>query len=401
MGGELHFHGSSNDGRAAPRVVVSSSPDIVASLGRPGLLEERVADGHVVREPACRSDVLLQRLDGVPVPDIGGAPPEVAAWLEMTSETAASRDDVQLLVLSIYPDLLGPAPWRHRESGWLTQQPDESQAAWDAPAREWFEAQFEPAPALAPTAAADNLGEIARRVTARDCSVLVFTVSTYDPSDRVHRYRDVGDTFALRAHRTLAQLEREATSLGMTIVDVDRAVAELGAVDHVVSPGILTPAGADYVTEEAISAVDQTGALGGSLQAPIMRVTVPAFDRRTTEGRLVTWHVAPGSQVNDGDLLFDVKFDAIAQKVGTARESKSAAQIRRREEERRKRSGQVIVVSAVAGSEAFIHEIVVEAGARVSAGDTAAVATTTLQTGPIAADEVEAKMRLGVRIAGS
>jgi hypothetical protein len=187
----------------------------------------------------------------------------------------------------------------------------------------------------------------------------------------------------------------------MTVVDVDRAVAELGALDHVVSPGILTQAGADYVTEEAISAVDLTGALGGSLQAPIMRVTVPAFDRRTTEGRLVTWHVAPGSHVKDGDLLFDVKFDAIAQKVGSARASKSDAQIRRREEERRKRSGQVIVVSAVAGSEAFIHEIVVEAGARVSTGDTSAVATTTPQTGPIAADEVAAKMRLGVRIAAS
>ena len=63
--------------------MLADSPDVIDSLGRPGLLTTRAGDpvGTVVM-PSLRSDVLVQLLDGGPGTLPGDAPGAVAAWLD-------------------------------------------------------------------------------------------------------------------------------------------------------------------------------------------------------------------------------------------------------------------------------------------------------------------------------
>ena len=316
-------------------VILMTSPDVAATIGRPGLLEDRAGVAAIERIEPMRSDELLAHVRENPTR--GG-----------------------VLIGSLRPDLMDPNP-------------------------------------LPGAQTISNLSDVAASLAAHDTSLFIFNVSTYDPSDQTHAYTSQPDTFAMQAHRLLVSLEQQAGDAGINVIDVDGAVAEIGGRKAVPVPGGLAGDALEFITEEAILAIDQSGALGGTLQAPVMRLVVPTFDRRTKVGTITRWHVAPGAPVADGDALFEVRFETRVHRFDISNDEETKSQTAAKGRSQKAERFRVMDVTVVAGSEAFLREIVLPDGARVNAGDIAAIMTTT-PDGDAAATDAAADFRVGAKM---
>lgn len=316
-------------------VTLMTSPDVVATIGRSGLLEERAGVAAINRIEPMRSDELLEHVRANP--PAGG-----------------------VLIASLHPDLMDPNP---------------------LPAEQTI----------------TNLADVAASLASRDTSLFVFNVSTFDPTDDTHAYGDKPDTYAMRAHRLLVSLENQAGDAGINVIDVDGAVAELGGRKAVLAPGSLAGEALDFITEEAILAIDQSGALGGTLQAAVMRLVVPTFDRRTKVGAITRWHVAPGAAVADGDPLFEVRFETRVHRFDIGNDEETKAQTAGKGRSQKAERFRVMDVTVVAGSEAYLYEIVLPDGAAVNAGDVAAIMTTATNSDASLADAA-ADFRVGAKM---
>lgn len=323
------------DSAGSGTVILMTSPDVAATIGRPGLLKNRAGVASIERIGSMRSDLLLEHV--------------------RTHETSGG-----VLVGSLLPDVMDPEP-------------------------------------PAPEQTIANLTEVATILAARNTSLFVFNVSTYDPTDQTHTYVGTTDTYAIKAHRLLIGLENQAGDVGINVIDVDGAVAEVGGKKAVPAPGSLAGEALEFITEEAILAIDRSGALGGTLQAPVMRLAVPTFDRRTQVGTITHWHVAPGTAVGDGDSLFEVRFETRVHRfdMGGDEASRSHTKIKGRSQKADR--FQVMDVTVVAGSEAYVHTILLPDGSPVTAGDVAAVMTTTADTAATEADAA-ADFRVGAKM---
>ncbi len=309
------------------------SPDVLATIGRPGLLDNRSGVSSVDRLPAGDSEQLLTDL----------------------------RNDVfrpgKVLITSLLPEVRS-----------------------DTPADQIIR----------------NLEEVGEILAHNQSQLFVFNVSTFDPHDDTHTFEAGHESYAVRAHRLLIELENAAAQAGINVIDVDGAVAEVGAVANVPEAGALAGEAVDFVTEEAVLAIDQSGALGDTIQAPVMSLRVPSFDRRTTEGTVARWLVQPGQLVTDGEAMFDVRFETRVHRFDLAADDRA---------NQRKKSGRsakaersyAMQVSVVAGAEAYVNEILCPEGHAVNAGDVAAIMTTGRGMDVTAAD-AGADFRVGARV---
>ncbi len=316
------------------RITLVGSPDVLATIGRSGLLDTRAEIDEVDRVDSLRSDELLARLNN--------------------KELEPGR----VLITSLYPDL------------------------------------FAGGDALDRTVA--NLAAVASVMSEHKGQLFVFNVSTYDPADTVHRYGSEADGFAVRTQRLLMDLENKAGKAGINVIDVDAAVAEVGGIETVPQRGALSGAAIDFVTDEAILAIDQTGALAGSIQAPVMRLVVPSFDRRTSVGAISKWHVAQGAMVSEGDPLFDVRFESRVHRFDLEDGDKSAKGRKAGKSNKAQRFWN-FDITVVAGADAYLNRVLVEESGRVTAGDTAAVMTTGRGMN-VSASDAAADFRVGVRV---
>lgn len=375
------------------RIVLFSSPDVAGTIGRPELLERRAPEATVVRVPPLRYDVVHQHLGGITPPP--GVPEPISAGV--TADTAELTDTAtRLVVLSLHTAFWPPAVYRHVASGWLFTVPAAA-PSWTEDVQTWVSAECEPAPAPPVLQAMEHLASVLGLLATTDRAVVVFNVSTYDPADRTHRYTDEVDPFGVEANRAIARLERIADELGVRIVDVDGALAELGAARHIPAPGSFDDAAAEFITEDAIRLVDRSGALGASIQPDVMVVDVPEYDRRTTEGSISRWHATAGEPVVEGDPLFDLRFEGLAYVAGMTSRGRPGRRPRRAARHRSERAP-ILTVRVVAGSDGHLHAIVADEGAEVRVGDAAAIVTSSPRTDPLADLTGAPRFRTGIRL---
>ena len=316
------------------RITLVGSPDVLATIGRSGLLETRAEVDEVQRIDSLRSDELLAKL------------------------TAGELDPGRVLITSLHPDLFAGSNGLDRTVA--------------------------------------NLAGIANALAEQKGQLFVFNVSTYDPADTKHRYGSDADGFAVQTQRLLMDLENNAGDAGINVIDVDAAVAEVGGIETVPERGGLTGAAIDFVTDEAILAIDQSGALAGSIQAPVMRLVVPSFDRRTSLGSISKWHVAQGAMVSEGDPLFDVRFESRVHRFDLEEDDKSAKGRKAGKSDKAQRFWN-FDVTVVAGADAYLNTILVEESGRVAAGDAAAVMTTGRGMN-VSVSDAAADFRVGVKV---
>jgi hypothetical protein len=241
-------------GNKVLRVFLKGNDDLCASLlGEPAekqagtsslqdLFYEKYGDAFTIElthEPYARSDVLLDQVDMPVLPaelreqDWGRDTDFIATQFR----TRLFEEPRDIVVFSVQPDMAHPV-WRHHRSGYLLCPPPGWEQDWTPARKSWFAENFLPLGLLPVAEFKANLARLIRAVKGRlDAHVLIYNVSTVEPDDQVHNYHGQEDTWALRAHQLNLALMQLSVMEGISIIDVERLVAEHGASRHVLQAG--------------------------------------------------------------------------------------------------------------------------------------------------------------------
>lgn len=97
----------------------------------------------------------------------------------------------------------------------------------------------------------DDTRRVANSLKAKGAHVLFANVSTIDPDDTVTNYHGLqDDPPSLRAHKTALAILDLSNQLGVSVVDADRLLAEMGAAGHVEKIGHYDAEASDVICEE-------------------------------------------------------------------------------------------------------------------------------------------------------
>lgn len=92
-----------------------------------------------------------------------------------------------------------------------------------------------------------------------DARVIALNCCTVDPLDSMSRYDGSPDTTALLLHRLDLKLIELSLAEGISIVDVDRIIADLGAAEHVRGVLDYSPAACEAICDELYAVIDDYG----------------------------------------------------------------------------------------------------------------------------------------------
>ena len=193
-------------------------------------------------EPGLRSDLLLQRFAGKPRPEELAATALPASPLLDAQFGNPPSNEVDVVVISLGPDVTQKA-WRHKVAGYLLSPPQDWENSWSAEQQSWLQNDFEPMGTLAAAESTEHLLEVIRFIKGElDAHVIIYNCSTVDPDDRTHNYHGVDETVPLRIQKLNRSIIEISVNEGISIIDADRLIAELGGRKHV--PKVL-----EYSTE--------------------------------------------------------------------------------------------------------------------------------------------------------
>lgn len=227
-------------GKPVLRVFAQGERDIGPIL-TDGYLQRAVTTRHpsTTIEPVVgasgRIDQMVQRLAG------GGVPDELREmgfdrqFLDSQFSTPAADQDVDVVILSAASDLLA-THWVHRDRGWILNPPADWRSAWPAELRIGFEEAFEESALLSAEEYFAGVRDVVLKI--RDASgahVVLFGASTIG-EPMITTYAGHPDDHRLRAHRVNAAQIRLSMVLGVSVVDVDRVIANVGAEGEVAGP---------------------------------------------------------------------------------------------------------------------------------------------------------------------
>jgi hypothetical protein len=214
----------------------------------------------VTIERGGRSDLWLQQFTATEVPvelrELGLVTPDVAS--QFTTSCIASG--VHVVVFSVQPDAV-ELLWKHRRQGYLLQAPGEWEASMTPAQRAWFESSFDRSGPLGPRESAENYRRLIKAVKERTgAHIIFFNCSTYDPADNVHNYgKTSADTLTIRLHRLNLAIMQISQTEGISVMDVDRRIAELGAGQNVLAPASYSPAASQAIAEEFYAMLKDIG----------------------------------------------------------------------------------------------------------------------------------------------
>ncbi len=106
---------------------------------------------------------------------------------------------------------------------------------------------------------ADAMAQVIATCKDEGCRVILLNGSTLDPHDVVSCYAGVGDTGPLVVHRLDLELIELSMLDGISAVDVDRVVAELGGRDHVLGPFAYSTELCEAIRDEIAFVLDDYG----------------------------------------------------------------------------------------------------------------------------------------------
>jgi hypothetical protein len=103
------------------------------------------------------------------------------------------------------------------------------------------------------------LTQLIHRAKAHDVRVITLNASTLHPGDAVSCYRDAEDSPALAAHRIDLALIRLSMEEGISIIDVDRIIGEVGGDHHVHDICAYSPDARAAVRDELANVLEDYG----------------------------------------------------------------------------------------------------------------------------------------------
>jgi len=212
---------------------------------------------RVRHETCARFDQLAAATGAIP-PAFAGRSLDLGNYgLSHQFGDALFTTSADAVVLSLQPDVYFHMA-RHRSAGFVFHP--ENWRAWSDADRQWLRATFEPAPLLDVATSMRHLEAVVARLRAqRDVPVLVYNLSSVVPGDTVHNYAGLGETLSLRIRRYNLALCELSQRIGISVIDVDAIVAQVGVANAKLDARHLRAEGARRVAAEVVRVLDDLG----------------------------------------------------------------------------------------------------------------------------------------------
>ncbi len=217
---------------------------------------------RVRHETASRSDAMIEA-DGAPPVEAAGIDHLLGSFPIASQFSAALfATDADAIVLSTLTDVLVSSLYRHRKRGFALLAGDCED--WPAADRAWLERDFVRQARLEPEASMSHFERLIGRIRkSTDAPILIYNLSAIIPGDNVHCFAGLDETFSARIRRFNTALTDLSARTGVSIVDVDRVVAQAGADRTKLDVYHLTREGYALVAAEVVRILDDLGLLDG------------------------------------------------------------------------------------------------------------------------------------------
>jgi hypothetical protein len=219
-------------------------------------------DVAITHEPCGRLELLLQQLQ------MRSMPMELAeqgmndgfVTAQFHSGLWSSQDQVDVVVLSLQPEVAQPM-WKHRKQGYLFCPTPRWTEEWNPSQKRWFQEQFAPVVSNSAARSKEDLKQVIQEIKQRlDAHVIVYNCSSVDPEDRTSNYHGMKtESTALRIHRLNLALMQLSIETGISIIDVDRLIAELGGAQHVLKAMTYSDTALEAMGREFLRVVEDIG----------------------------------------------------------------------------------------------------------------------------------------------
>lgn len=211
----------------------------------------------VTHEPAARIELLHQQLQGASFPESLGE--QGLGELEAQFNSQIFTADADILALSIQPDLV-MSLWRHQEDGTLVSPPQNWDASWSQEQVTWFTETYSPLAAVSGDEYKDSLIQLVQALKDKTSAhIVVFGSCSFDPNPEDHNYSKREESLTMQTHRlNLAMLEVSFAE-GITFIDVDRILAEIGCAHNVNSRFSYSTKAYEAIRDEFVRVITDVG----------------------------------------------------------------------------------------------------------------------------------------------
>ena len=188
----------------------------------------------LIHEPCARSDFLIQQRElGCVAEELRQQGMDDNRAIADIFGSRLFEEEIDVAVFSLQPEI-SHSLWKHRQEGYLFCPPPHWEEERPPLRKQWLQEQFHPTGLLDVKQFQANFVRLIREIKERlGAHVIVYNCSSFDPEDRTSNYHNIEDTKSLRVQKfNLALMEISALE-GISIIDVDRLIAELGGDKHV------------------------------------------------------------------------------------------------------------------------------------------------------------------------
>lgn len=235
-------------GQAVTRLLIKGNDDLTNALlskadGGAHLdmgVKEQIAEQfngrftiETIVEPSARIEMLSQQLSGVTFPE-NLKENGLADALESQFNSRIFTEESDILLLSIQPDLVATL-WRNQADGTLVSPPENWEAAWSQEQVNWFKQNY----TLLNSATADEYKESLTQVIQAlkektSAHIVMFGSCSYEAANEPHNLSKSEETLTMQTHRLNLVMLELSFAEGITFIDVDRLLAEMGCENNVI-----------------------------------------------------------------------------------------------------------------------------------------------------------------------
>jgi len=164
-----------------------------------------------------------------------------------------------VVVFSLEPEITRPV-WIHKKTGLRVSPHPDRVKEWSFDQKQWFSEHFQLQGLVPVERFRHGFSRLAADIKEKvGAHIIVFNCFTYDPADRTRNYFGIPDTYAMRALKFNLALIDISIEQGISIVDVDRILAELGGASHVTEAFRYSPQACDLIRDEFLRVLQDIG----------------------------------------------------------------------------------------------------------------------------------------------
>ncbi|MHC5823877.1 MAG: class I SAM-dependent methyltransferase, partial [Nostoc sp.] len=201
---------------------------------------DRAFQIEIIYEPGGRSDLWLQQLGEITFlnewhafEQLGSFPcKQLETLLTGQSPTSLLAADIDIIVFSTQAEITKKL-WQHSQTGYLIDIPEDWEQQLSEAEKQEFQQHFSPTGLLSTEQSQANFSQLIQLLKEKTGAYIIcYNCCDFDPSDRTHNYYQQKDPLSIRIQKLNLALIKLSMQEGISIIDVESVLAELGTQQH-------------------------------------------------------------------------------------------------------------------------------------------------------------------------